>query len=96
MPQRIQQIIASIGVIALGMFLFAQVSTSNSNEVQETRSSFIVQADSLDKAFRAVQGLDAEITHKLQIINAVGANLTPSQVEALRATEGIRVLETAE
>ena len=55
--------------------------------------SYIVQAASLDHALRVATDVGGEITHELGIINAVGANLTPSQVEILRQTEGIKVLE---
>ncbi len=53
--------------------------------------SVIVQGTDLDSLSHLVQGTGGEITHELGIINAVAANLTERQIEALRAQDGVRV-----
>ncbi|MGB7452132.1 MAG: S8 family serine peptidase, partial [Lysobacterales bacterium] len=57
-----------------------------------TRTSYIVQAGSLEQAFRAATDVGGNITHELSIINAVGADLSASQVQVLRQMEGVKVL----
>ena len=57
---------------------------------EEVRSSRIIQGASLEEVRHAVEGAGGEITHELRIINAVAAELTSGQVEALRRADGIR------
>ena len=83
---------ASIFTIALVVLLLACVQQDTRTDKQAPKTAYIIQAGSLDQAQRAANHVDAEITHKLGIINAVGAELTPSQVELLRGMEGVKVL----
>ena len=56
--------------------------------------SFIVQGHDLASAATAVRGVGGTVTHELGIIHAVGAELTPTQVRALRAApDAPRVLD---
>jgi len=48
-------------------------------------SSYIVQAPSIEVAVRAVKNAGGKITHELDIIHAVAADLIPVQVTALQA-----------
>ncbi|MFT5140483.1 MAG: hypothetical protein ACI9CB_002147 [Rhodothermales bacterium] len=82
-----------IVAIALVFFLTACQQPDTKRNTSVDAASYIVQAASLDQALVATTDIGGEITHKLRIINAVGANLTPSQVEILRQMEGIKVLD---
>ena len=53
----------------------------------------LVQAQSMEQAAAAVAGVDGRVTHGLDIIDAVGAKLTPAQLERLAAeAPGLRLL----
>ena len=54
-------------------------------------SLFIVQGSNVDVALRGVRSVGVEPSQKLEVIRAVAADLTPSQVARLRATPGLRV-----
>src|SRR4051794_23021065 len=54
-------------------------------------SLFIVQGSNVDIALRGVRSVGVEPSQKLEVIRAVAADLTPSQVARLRATPGLRV-----
>ncbi|MDH5620139.1 MAG: hypothetical protein OEZ11_16120 [Gammaproteobacteria bacterium] len=55
-----------------------------------TEGSYIIEGRSLEAVVTAMTVVDGEITHELGVIRAVGATLTPAQVEALRARAGIQ------
>ncbi len=70
------------------LFLVACASTP---PVQEQQASYIVQGKDLITVTNAVRSVGGEITHELGIIRSVGAELTPSQVERLRAMDGLTI-----
>ncbi|MBT8213362.1 MAG: S8 family serine peptidase, partial [Acidimicrobiia bacterium] len=53
-------------------------------------ASFIVQAETAERASRAVAGVRGAVTHTLPIINGVGARLTEDQARRLSASAGVR------
>jgi serine protease AprX len=53
--------------------------------------AMIVQGQDMAAAAVAVRTVGGTITHKLGIINAVGAHLTPAQLEAIRQFDGVRL-----
>lgn len=53
----------------------------------------IVQAAALDTPAATVRAVGGVVTHELGIIRAVGASLTPSQIDRLRTVDGIRLHE---
>ena len=55
--------------------------------------SYIVQAGDMAAAKAQVERAGGKVTHELGIINAVGAELSKSQLSALRAAGGTRVYE---
>ena len=63
---------------------------------QTTTASYIVQGESLEAAVTAVSQVNGTITHELSVINAVGAQLTASQSNALDQTQGIRIYENTQ
>jgi subtilisin family serine protease len=63
--------------------------------VQSANAGYIVQAGSMAEARVAVRRVRGRITHELDIIDAVGATLSPAQAETLRAA-GITLFEDAE
>ena len=54
---------------------------------------FIVQGSNLAAALHGVRSVGVEPQQRLEVIRAVSANLTPSQVARLRATPGLRVYQ---
>ncbi len=83
-------LVAAFSLVLVFLLSQRQDFVTNSGVVS---TSYIVQAVSLEQALGTVKDVGGEITHELGIINAVGANLTPSQVEFLRQVEGVKVLE---
>ena len=77
--------------ILISAALLLLVACASTPQVQEQRESYIVQAKDLMTATNAVRSVGGEITHELGVIRAVGANLTQSQVESLRAMAGLRI-----
>ena len=58
----------------------------------DSATAYIVQGANAEEARRAVNKLGARAGHELSIINAVGAELTAEQLEALRSSDaGLRV-----
>jgi len=51
---------------------------------------FIVQAKSTDAAAELVRGVGGRVTHRLEIIHAVGAELTQEQLTLLEAHDDVR------
>jgi hypothetical protein len=62
-------------------------------DLDETPVSVIVQAPDLQHAVRAVALAGGTVTHELGIIRAVGATLTPSQLELVKKVTNVRVRE---
>lgn len=78
--------------IALLVFLVVACQHDPRTRAVPASTSYIVQAQSLEQAKAITTQVGADITHELGIINAVGANLNTSQVEALRRQEGVKVM----
>ena len=87
-------ILVTFGVVILAAVLLNLMpfERANHSTMDAPTDSYIVQAESLEQALDAVTVIGAEVTHKLGIINAVGANLTTSQVKTLRQMAGVKVL----
>ncbi|MGA7992943.1 MAG: hypothetical protein WCC53_16025, partial [Thermoanaerobaculia bacterium] len=54
-------------------------------------TSAIVQSTSATEAEALVKSVGGTVTHELGIINAVGAQLTPSQLAAVKSSPGVRI-----
>ncbi len=51
---------------------------------------YIIQAESVEAAADAVESVGGEVTYEISTIQAVGASLTPAQVELLRRLSDVR------
>lgn len=65
---------------------------AHASMVKEQTTVYIVQASDLDTARAAVHSAGGVVTRELAIINAVGAELTPRAVSALKARDDVRTL----
>ncbi len=88
-------------IIAFGlamMLLFITLSTPTNSFAQEyfIQQSMIVVGDSAESAQAAVHSVGAEITHELDIINAVAAQLTQAQATQLAADTRVQRLHINE
>ncbi len=81
--------------VALGLAAAVLVLIAPAAPVAAPRApaAFIVQASTTGLAAQAVAAVGGELTHRLEIINAVGARLADEQLAILRAGHGIRVYE---
>ena len=70
----------------------ALVTLPTADQADQNASSFIVQATDTATAARLVRDTGGAISHELKIINAVAAELTPSQVSILREADGISTI----
>jgi len=89
------QIFSLLALLMLPVLAY-QTATGRASEssrvVEPTISSYIVQAASADAAELAVIKVGGRVTATLNIINAVGAELSEEQIEWLRAQpERIRI-----
>ncbi|MCW9000563.1 MAG: S8 family serine peptidase, partial [Kangiellaceae bacterium] len=85
--------IALLSVAIVGMFGLLAVSLStNSAQQKAEETSYIVQGK---QALQAVSRVGGQITHNLNIINAVAANLNSVQIEALKQLNFKLTLNTA-
>ena len=75
----------------LSATLLVLIACASTPPAQEQQASYIVQGKDLTTVTNAVRSVGGEITHELGIIRAVGAELTPSQVERLRAMDGLSI-----
>ncbi len=96
---RRHQVISLVVVLILPLFLIATSTGKNPDSTVDkaaTTSSYIVQASSAAIAKTFVTRAGGKITAILNIIDAVGAELSEEQVEWLRSQpEGIRVFKDA-
>ncbi len=72
---------------AVGLLLWAQTLVGPRDG--DRPRVVIIQAEDMSVAAEAVRAAGGEITHELGIINSVAAELTPDQVETVRATDGV-------
>ena len=87
------RIIAFVVLIAIGM-TSTLATNQRSSEDQKAAKSYIVQAGSVDQAKTIIARAGGQVTHVLEIINAVGAQLTDKQLASVRAQKGLgRVYE---
>lgn len=70
----------------------ALVTLPTADQADQNASSFIVQATDTATAARLVRDTGGAISHELKIINAVAAELTPSQLSILREADGISTI----
>lgn len=61
----------------------------------EQAQGYIVQADTVKAAAKAVEAVGGQVTHELGTISAVGASLLPAQVELLKRRSNIRLMYSA-
>lgn len=66
------------------------VTTMVGHGVDQARTSYIIQGQSLASVRTLVTDLGGEITHELGVINAVAADLNAGQVAELRSNDAIR------
>jgi hypothetical protein len=59
----------------------------------ETSATYVVQSDTLDAARGHVRRVGAEPQRDFEIIHAVAVQLTPAQVERLRANTDVKVFD---
>lgn len=81
------RLLALIAVLMLPPFIFQPTSDEirGSNPDASATSSYIVQASTATTARDLVIGIGGHVTATLEIINAVGAELSQDQVERLRS-----------
>ena len=77
--------LSALGLALLGTAALVQLPGPVATEAR------IIQGADLAAARAAVEAVGGAITHELGIIDAVGARLTPAQVETLRSTPGVRL-----
>jgi hypothetical protein len=80
-------------IVLISAALLLLVACASTPPNHEHRASYIVQAKDLTAAADAVRSVGGEITHELGVIRAVGALLTPTQVQRLRSVAGLTVHE---
>ena len=85
--QRVSLILRVLFALMLFMQIAAPVAGSAFVETQ----AYIIQAADLAAARSAVNGIGARITHELEIIQAVGAELTPAQLYTLRSRSELKL-----
>ena len=81
-------------VAGIGFFASSETTDATTKTVEET-VSFIVEADSVEVAESAVRAVGGKITHVLGIIDAVAADITPSQVARLNTLSNVRLSSNA-
>ena len=59
-----------------------------------TTTSVIVQGDDTGELVALVESVGGEVTHELEIIDAVAANLTTDQYQSVAASKAVRRIET--
>ena len=74
-------------LVALALLLLTAVSQQRPAHV--AAQSIIVQGRSLDEVIAAVESVGGTVTHKLDIIDGVGALLTPKQQQLLKNNRSI-------
>lgn len=68
----------------------------NSNSKAVTKTAYIIQGMAIESMANLVDKAGGEISHKLPIINAIGATLTEGQFEFLSSNSDLRLLENRE
>ena len=79
-----------LGLAGLGLVSAAVVMAMAGSEPEQAH---IVQGQDLAAARAAVIAAGGDITHELGIIRAVGAELSATEVESLRAENSVRIYE---
>ncbi len=80
----------AMGATAALLALIAPVAPSAAPEVP---AGYIVQTSSAELAAEAVAEIGGELTHRLEIIDAVGARLSSEQATRLRIRPGVRIYD---
>ena len=73
-------------VLAVGIIVYAALALSPGKATQ----AYIVQGHDLVSLQNAVEAVGGEVTHKLGIINAVGARLSDAELRALKQRQEVR------
>ncbi|MEJ2597625.1 MAG: S8 family peptidase [Anaerolineales bacterium] len=84
--------VLSISLIVLLVFSFLAIPGSVSSQNTGTTASYIVQGLDSGQVARAVETRGGIVTSRLDIIDGVGALLTPQMVNALRSDPAIRAI----
>ena len=79
----------AVSLSLLAGFGGASLHASETHAIEQVRSSYIVQGESIDDAIWAVQAVGGEITQELRIINAVAALMTNEQRNELEDAQGV-------
>ena len=80
-----------LAAIAIAVLLLASNAPVAPTAEPPAPGGFIVQAASAELAAAAVGSVGGELTHRLEIIDAVGARLAADQLARLRARPGVRL-----
>ena len=82
-----------IGLAGCGTAGQVATATTEDAHVEEQPSAFIVQGSDVETVAALVESVGGVVTHELGIIRAVGATVTPSQLELLRKVKDVRIRE---
>ena len=87
-----------LGLIAALLVAPGYASTEVKGSVAETqtKASYIVIGDAVEDAVDAVEQVGGNVTSRLMIITAVGADPTSAQVSRLKAMPDVQVFENRE
>lgn len=83
---------ATLSVVALVLFFWSmdhRHATGNERFAGRETGAYIVQADTAGIAAEAVRVAGGQVLGELKVIRAVGAELTPDQVSALRSGDSV-------
>lgn len=89
MKDLIAVFLIAVSLSLLAGFSGATLHASESHAIEQARSSYIVQGESIDDAIWAVQAVGGEITQELRIIDAVAALMTNEQRNELQDAKGV-------
>ena len=81
----------NVVMVSLAAALLATLQVAD-RTVESWRASFIVQADTVAAAAAAVESVGGAVTHRMEIIDGVGAVLSKAQREALSRAPRLRAL----
>ena len=71
-------------MVSVAIIAIALMSVAGTGPASPTTTSVIIQGNDMAPIAKAVEKVGGEVTHQLGIINAVVADLSPSQIDALR------------
>ncbi len=87
---RAKYLIHSVSVALISITIASAAARPGSTAV-ESSSLYVIQAATLSASEQSLERVDAKLDRKFEIIHAVSAYLTASQVDRLRNTVGVHV-----